>query len=355
MDHILDTIILVLPYKFHFIKKYVDDIILALPSTGINDILWYFNSYNPYIQFTLEREDATGSVPFLDTKLIRKGTHLLVDWYRKPISSGRYLNFWSYHKYSMKLNLVKEMKNRVLKISDTTFHTKNLKILYTLFIENSYPSTLLQKILFNTPQNSSSLLRNEENISLSQDMIGPVDPLPKQTAIRYVSLPYIKDICLKLSRIFSSIENIKIAFKTVLTVNKVFSKLKDQSSLLSLTDVVYCIPCGSCEQVYYGQTSRCLKDRMTSHKSDNRLHPERSALGEHAFKNGHRIDYNNIKVVEQESNITKRLFLEMAYICQDINAMNHRTDIGHLNEMFSYLLLLDKCNNNKTNNLSMDI
>ncbi|XP_050506276.1 uncharacterized protein LOC126884398 [Diabrotica virgifera virgifera] len=118
VDDILDTVIPVLPYNLTFVKKYVDDIILALPKDQVEDILSVFNSYDPYIQFTIEVEDNEQSVPFLDTKLIRtNNNNILVDWYRKPTASGRYLHYLSYHKHSMKINLLKQMKARVMKIS----------------------------------------------------------------------------------------------------------------------------------------------------------------------------------------------------------------------------------------------
>ncbi|XP_072398065.1 uncharacterized protein [Diabrotica undecimpunctata] len=94
VDDILDTVIPVLPYNLTFVKKYVDDIILALSKDQVEDILSVFNSYDPYIQFTIEVEDNEQSVPFLDTKLIRtNNNNILVDWYRKPHQVDTYTTY----------------------------------------------------------------------------------------------------------------------------------------------------------------------------------------------------------------------------------------------------------------------
>ncbi|XP_050507982.1 uncharacterized protein LOC126885454 [Diabrotica virgifera virgifera] len=335
MNYILQFVLRVLPFKLFFIKRYVDDILLCLPANELDNLLLYFNSFNHHIQFTLEKEDTLCSVPFLDTRVIRKNNILLVDWYRKPLSSGRYLNYSSYHKHAMKINLIKAMKNRVLKISDVSFHSKNLKILLHLFLENGYPETLLRKLLFNTSNIQPTIVNNNVDADNSQTIDIP------NTNVAYMTLPYTSEIAPKLTRLFKPFENIKLAFRTALTVNRVFSKVKEKTPVLSKTDTVYSLPCLNCNQIYIGQTSRRLKDRITSHRSDCRLYPDRSALGEHSFNNDHRIDYNNVRVLDRESHAAKRLFLEMVHINKNPNSMNHRTDIGHLNEMFSYLLYLD--------------
>ncbi|XP_072384408.1 uncharacterized protein [Diabrotica undecimpunctata] len=89
MDHLLDMLIPELSFYIPFVKKYVDDIILAIPSNGSTGILNVFNSYDPLLQCTIEHEDDLCSVPFLDTQFIRtQNNSLIIDWHRKPHSSG---------------------------------------------------------------------------------------------------------------------------------------------------------------------------------------------------------------------------------------------------------------------------
>ena len=150
--------------------------------------------------------------------------------------------------------------------------------------------------------------------------------------MRFAKLPYIRELTPKLIRIFQGV-NCKIASKSVLTVNNLFSKLKDKVPLLSLTNTVYSIPCSNCNLTYIGQTSRSLKGRLTSHKSDARLHPNKCALASHAFNLGHIIDYNSVKILARESNLAKRCFLEMTHIYQCDNSMNKKTDIHQLSDI----------------------
>ncbi|XP_072400465.1 uncharacterized protein [Diabrotica undecimpunctata] len=125
MDYLLDMVIPELSFYNHFVIKYVDDLILAIPSNGSTEILQVFNSYDPLLQFTIEHEDNLFSVPFLDTRFIRTNNNsLIIDWYRKPHNSGQFLNFWSYHRHSIKINLLKQMKARIIAISDPSFYQK---------------------------------------------------------------------------------------------------------------------------------------------------------------------------------------------------------------------------------------
>nr|CAH7767041.1 unnamed protein product [Callosobruchus chinensis] len=350
MDDLLDLVIQVLPFNLFFIKKYVDDLIVCLPSEGLDEILDVFNSYDPHIQFTIEKEDVNHSVPFLDTRFIRTVNNvLLVDWFRKPTASGRFLNFNSYHKMGIKINLVKQMKARVTKISDATFLTSNLHTLANLFINNSYPRQLVHRILFSTemtippppppPINEQASPANSY-VRVSHSS-GAHDPPFPDSHVRFAVLPYVKDISPKISRLFKEL-NCKIAFKSVLTINKIFSKVKDKVPLSGLTNIVYSINCNNCNLEYIGQTSRSLKGRIVSHKSDARLHPERCALASHIYDLGHTANYEEAKILEREAKTSKRIFLEMAHIFQSDRCMNKKSDIKQLCSIYSYLLHCEK-------------
>lgn len=56
VDGLITTIIGSLDLKIFFINYYVDDIILAIPSNQINNIVNKFNTFNNNIQFTIEVE-----------------------------------------------------------------------------------------------------------------------------------------------------------------------------------------------------------------------------------------------------------------------------------------------------------
>ena len=68
-------------YYIPFYYRYVDDIVLCLPSFKIEFILEKFNLFHPRLQFTLELDG--NSINFLDTTIMLKNNSLVHDWYQK--------------------------------------------------------------------------------------------------------------------------------------------------------------------------------------------------------------------------------------------------------------------------------
>ncbi|XP_025271336.1 uncharacterized protein LOC112639971 [Camponotus floridanus] len=83
--------------------RYVDDVFTIVPRTKIDDILTIFNKYHKRLRFTYEKE-IDSSISFLNVKIIRLGTKLITNWFRKPTWSGRYINFYSNHPLKYKIN-----------------------------------------------------------------------------------------------------------------------------------------------------------------------------------------------------------------------------------------------------------
>uniref|UniRef100_A0A6P7GTP3 Uncharacterized protein LOC114346298 n=1 Tax=Diabrotica virgifera virgifera TaxID=50390 RepID=A0A6P7GTP3_DIAVI len=137
-------------------------------------------------------------------------------------------------------------------------------------------------------------------------------------------------------------------------MKSVFSKLKDKTLKDNMSNIVYSIPCTNCNLQYIGHSSRRLKDRITSHKSDARRYPDRCSLSMHVHENDHQMNYTDAKVLAVENNYFKRLFLEMAFISETDLTINKKSDISHLSEIYSHLLHLDKeFNTNKLHRNTM--
>nr|CAI5832331.1 unnamed protein product [Callosobruchus analis] len=139
-----------IPFDIPFVKRYVDDLILALPKDQIQHVLATFNGVNPNVQFTV-KEERDNSIPFLDMVVMRDPSTnaLCTKWYRKSMSSGRYINFHSYHHPRMKRNLVLALKNRVLGVSHPRHRKESLDALKALLVENSYPVKYINLLLYN--------------------------------------------------------------------------------------------------------------------------------------------------------------------------------------------------------------
>ncbi|XP_053691601.1 uncharacterized protein LOC128740115 [Sabethes cyaneus] len=70
------------------IKKYVDDLFLAVHQHQIQEIIDDFNKYHPSLQFTCE-EEKDNTLPYLDMLLIRQENQTISSrWYAKPTASG---------------------------------------------------------------------------------------------------------------------------------------------------------------------------------------------------------------------------------------------------------------------------
>lgn len=81
--------------------RFVDDILMAVPTDSITLTLNIFNSFYTRLQFTLEIENNR-CLNFLDTNIIIEINTLIYNWYHKPTFSGRYLNFYSQHPLCQK-------------------------------------------------------------------------------------------------------------------------------------------------------------------------------------------------------------------------------------------------------------
>src|SRR3978361_1421621 len=119
-----------------------------------------------------------------------------------------------------------------------------------------------------------------------------------------------------------------------------FSKLKDALPTHQRSDVVYCITC-QCNRRYVGQCSTTVRQRITLHRSDSNLRPNRCTLAAHVAKTGHRPGYDDVKILAEEKHLGKRLFLEMCHINEQEDSINSKTDLDNLNTIYSFLLQRD--------------
>ncbi|XP_044745172.1 uncharacterized protein LOC123307035 [Coccinella septempunctata] len=324
-----------------FCRKYIDDVITAIPKELIQQSLEILNSFDPRgtLQSTIE-EEANNSLPFLHMRVIREvtteGSTLLTDWYRKQISSSRYIHYKSYHPMSMKINIILNLKTRVTKPSHKCVN-KNLRILLGILGENGYPHEILTRSIFNTG-NSIEILQQP----------GPIAEENEQEQIKqkYISLPYIEELTPLLNKLIPS-EKFILATRNVKQLRSFFTKHKDHTSLLQCNGVVYKIPCQNCEAVFIGQTSTFLRQRLSSHRSDNNTKKKSSALAIHAVEEEHQPVFDAVEVLDRERNLEGRLFMEMVRISQEEHSVNSRKDIQNLSIMNSLLIEWDKNQNTR--------
>ncbi|XP_045483075.1 uncharacterized protein LOC123688550 isoform X2 [Harmonia axyridis] len=198
---------------------------------------------------------------------------------------------------------------RIKKICHPDFLHNSEEKLLKIFENNGYPRMFL----------------NRCRHSLTSDQVDEVPQIRTSTLVepathdKYVSLPLIPPL-----------------------TGVLFSQTKDRIHTMSRSDVVYRIPCENCESVYVGQTSQCLKRRISIHKSDASLRPDRCALASHSSSLDHHFKFDEVEILCTNSNYNKRSFLEMCFINENENNINKKTDLKNLSVVYSYLLSLDR-------------
>ena len=67
-----------------------------------------------------------------------------------------------------------------------------------------------------------------------------------------------------------------------------------------------------------------------------------TALVKHAYKFKHSFDFKEVKILEHEQNLKKRLCLEMIHIKNNNNSINFRTYIENLSDIYFNIIQLVK-------------
>ncbi|XP_062702025.1 uncharacterized protein LOC134285401 [Aedes albopictus] len=257
MESLLDTVLQKLDFPLPFIRKYVDDLIMAIPLNKLQHIMDIFNSYDIHIQFTYELE-VENCLPFLDMLLTRHDNQKVTTrWYQKPIASGRFLNFHSFHPMNQKLNTAKNFIKRVNKLSTDLDEHDKIKIIDDQLKQNGFPKSLRNRL---TNRMNEHSMNEQHRSSPSSD--------ESDLEYTYRSIAYMPRLLESIDReIKRSYKNIRLATYNWRTVGDLFTKLKDPISGENQTDVIYNIPCSNCSACYIGMTINRLKTRMSGHKT----------------------------------------------------------------------------------------
>lgn len=92
------------------------------------------------------------------------------------------------------------------------------------------------------------------------------------------------------------------------------------------SNVVYKIPC-QCQFSYVGQTLRKLGKRTYQHKHAIETgDSDHSALAKHAIETKHIPLWDKVEIIDRESNLKRRLVLEMIHIRKTTNCLNKQQD-----------------------------
>ena len=237
-----------------FYNRFVDDAFTIFSTKERScEFLRVLNSLHPALTFTMEGE-VDNALPFMDVLVERVGSSLVRSVYRKPTFTGLYTRWDSFAPTNQKINLIKSLTSRAVRICSEEKLPAEIVKLKVLFAENGYPAGLVDRTI-----KMVQLQRGTENrrvlAETSKDCC-------------YLRLPWIGP---KSKEFREDIEGaIRTAFPTitprvVFTTRHAFNgRVKDVLPPLTKSLVVYQFRC-CCGQTYIGKTSKMLTERIDEH------------------------------------------------------------------------------------------
>ncbi|XP_057324626.1 GATA zinc finger domain-containing protein 14-like [Microplitis mediator] len=184
---------------------------------------------------------------------------------------------------------------------------------------NNYPTGFIDKCV----------AKFKRDINLARDRHA-------KTKFYFFRFPFIRQLSSRISECFKGTEW-RPAFYNLKTVGLLFTKSKDQVPKGKQSELVYKITC-ECGKSYVGQTKQLLHKRVYQHKHDckpmNILKPQKTALAKHHFDTGHNFNFNNVEILDMESNYLKKNISEM--ICNHLeDTINMKSDTNNLSNLYN--------------------
>ncbi|XP_062714363.1 uncharacterized protein LOC134291093 [Aedes albopictus] len=353
MEDLMDYAVSRLNFSSPVIRKFVDDLILTVPRDQIENVISIFNSYSPHLQFTHEKEQDN-RIPFLDMTIIRLSDQSIrTEWYIKPIASGRFLDFKSFHPFQQKINMITSFIHRVKQLSTALTDDQIKQIIDKQLQLNHYPASLRHRFLNRM---------NERAITTDESC-----PTQDQTNSekQYRRMPYIPFLTDKISKhLGKDYPNIVIAAKNIKTNRELYTRLKEKVPTELRSNIIYQIPCTNCSSSYIGMTSNYLKTRLSGHKSNinalNRLTErqvppddptlenlkEKTALIKHSAETGHKFALDKTNILDHHVNTRALAILESCHILNH-ETINKRSDTDNLSSSYAGILQTLKTINTK--------
>ncbi|KYM96629.1 hypothetical protein ALC62_12676 [Cyphomyrmex costatus] len=220
---------------------------------------------------------------------------------------------------------------RWYRLSDFCFHYKNFNFIINILLDNDYPLNFI----FDTINQRLKYLVKNKFIVNDQ----PTNTQSNSRSVSWLTVPFVPCHTEKFKRFHNN--DIRVSFRSPNKMSKYVKVQKDALSKDSRSNVVYKISCNDCDASYVGQTSRQLKTRISEHRNHiKRNTTTRSVITEHRLQHGHDFRWNEVEILDEESNYRKRIVSEMINIKKQKNSLNLQIDTENLHE--TYIPLINK-------------
>lgn len=297
----------------------------------------WIECYDYGLQFTKEME-INRKPPFLDMQIHVINGILKTEWYAKPYSSGRLLNYLSMHPMNQRMATVTGFMEKVVSLTDTQFLPIIVRRLTSILRRNNYPEGIIEDIFQRWERGEKANSRKSEEER------------------RYVSMTYIPGYTNKIAKTFKDRLNVDVAMRASNTVRSICPMMKDKVPLNKRSNIIYSIPCTRCKDVYIGQIKRYLGTRIQEHvKSVEKIwsNPEigpntgECAVAQHYRNLEHAMDFDKVSILDTERCLRKRLILEGIHIMSTRHTCNHRSDVDRISSTYAKLIAIETNHNEK--------
>jgi hypothetical protein len=226
-----------------------------------------------------------------------------------------------------KINIVRNLVDRAILLSDARFHNSNINKIKKILINNCYPKKVVDKYV----NVRLGELQNRNNNDLVSNEVA-------QDPRRCITVPYVKGLSENISRTMRDM-NFRVLHTIPKRLDCVIRKGKDVLPNLSQTELVYKIDCANCDAVYIGQTKRHLETRIKEHRCDIRKNIDsHSVVSKHRLTHNHDFKWQHPKILHKEKHFKKREISEMFFIKKHDCTINVQNDTESLPSIYNRVI-----------------
>lgn len=338
MDGIIDKIQESHPRPF-LILRYVDDLFLIIHENATQKTLENANSIDHNIQFTIEIETASRTINFLDTTITRNQDNTIkTKWYHKPLSTyPRLTNYNTSSNPTIIRNIANNTFLRAISLTHPTLQAESIEKAVSILTANNYPKTIIQKAQI-FAQNKVNATQNNPTQTNN----------PNTEPTSYTSFPFTDiNTNSQIKRIVTNYApNLKIANYTINKASDILTHTKTKYPPLQRIDLVYKIPCSSCDLSYVGTTKKTLETRINQHRYSLKT-DKVTGITKHYQDTGHIPNFIEASPIHFESNYHRRFVAENIHILTN-DTINLTGDVTLHN---SYSSLIRKIHTEPANQL----
>ena len=239
-------------------KRYVDDILEKVKTGHTQQLTDHLNSidHTGNIKFTHE-EESDKSIAFLDIKIHHtdKGD-IRINIHRKPTHTDQYLLWTSEHPTIHKLSVVRTLYDRATLVTDPKDRTTEEQHIQQALTTCQYPKWAIKK--------GAQQVRDKQDMETRRRK---KQKEHNQESRGAVTLPYVRGVTERIQRAMKK-HNISTPVKPFIKLRQLLVHPKDKIEPHNKCNVIYEIPCQSCNKTYIGETGRSFTTRQKEHKKE---------------------------------------------------------------------------------------